>query len=161
MHYTVTIAHAVPMDFLAGFVGRQGEDPPTTYYEAITLTTDATTPHGAAENAWIIGNVDGPEMLPDHLQHHADDVATYRQLRNRSVSVGDLAIIEGEHSRTVLQCAPIGWKERSDVVWTFHEESETVIHAIRNTLKIVPTKQGATTSAAHEARGVQSLRTWK
>ena len=65
----------------------------------------------AADVAWVICNVDSPNDLPTYLREHVETVKKYRERRNRSLSVGDVLILEGQGERIGLAVEIAGHKK--------------------------------------------------
>lgn len=130
--YDVTVAHAVPPNFTYG-LGLPLSLGEPTYYEAMRFATGLLDePKHLLEVAWTIGNVDDPDQLPDHLAIYTADAHRYRELGNRSLSVGDIVVLTNASGSQAWICAPVGW------------------HAIEPP-EVIPTSPRAELSAARNA----------
>lgn len=129
-----TICHAVPPRFGLGAARADEADDPPTYYEALAVRMAAGEPAEVLERVFRLANADGPGELPPDLAGHAADVARYRELGNRSLSVGDVVVLTPDEGRSrAWVCAPLGW------------------HPLDAVPEPVPTPPGATRSAARAA----------
>lgn len=84
-------------------------------FHAHTFVIDADDTDQAADLIWILTNVDSPDHLraehPD-LARYADDVAHYRQRRNRSLSMGDVIVFfHGEKPFGAKAVEGVGFKD--------------------------------------------------
>ena len=140
MRYIVTICHAHPPQFTHGMgINLEGLNGEPTYYEALQIIEEAEEPTEVLEVAFTLGNVDGPEMLPDRLSHLADEVRKYRALGNRSLSVGDVVILTpvstvASERPSAWICASLGWEQLERIP------------------EVVPTPTDSARSAAHLAQ---------
>lgn len=140
-YYHVTIAHAVPPNFTYG-MGHPLSLGEPTYYEAMSLSTSLfEEPEHLLEVVWAIGNVDSPEQLPEAMSAYAADAGRYRELGNRSLSVGDVVVLANASGSTAWICAPVGWE---------HIEVPEVV--------LTPRTIPAPRSAAREAHDVLNAR---
>ena len=109
MRLAVTVLHNVARGSFAGY------DPATAdLRHGHTFQVTADSVDEAGKLLWTLGNVDGPDDLPEHLSSYGNQVWAYRQRMNRSVSVGDVVMVYShDDSRmiAVLVCEPVGWRK--------------------------------------------------
>jgi hypothetical protein len=75
----------------------------------------ATTPEQIAGWAFHVFNADLDDLQPSRGKTDADELdfllaCTYRLLRHRSLSVGDVVAVTTAESTTWLACDPVGWR---------------------------------------------------
>jgi hypothetical protein len=75
-------------------------------------------PQFIAEILWTLCNVDGPEDLHGDWQVYAPQVAEYRRRRNRSLSMGDVVLLEKAWED---QAEPLGALHAVSVGWEMLE----------------------------------------
>lgn len=105
MNFAVIALHNVGADMF------QPYDPATAeLHHAHTFQIIADGPEQAAQVAFEVGNVDPDGAHP----LYANQVREYRTRMNRSLSVGDVLVVEEADQigmvRAVLACEPTGWK---------------------------------------------------
>jgi len=105
----VTVLHNVERNSFFGF------NPETAdLRHAHTFQVVADNVNEAAKLVWILGNVDGPDDLSTHLSLYGPQVWEYRKRMNRSLSVGDVLVLEDldrdDQIVGVMACESVGWK---------------------------------------------------
>lgn len=80
-----------------------------------TFEVVADSVNEAAKLVWTLGNVDGPDDLPVHLSLYGRQVREYRDRMNRSLSVGDVLLMEDLDTEDrqvlgVMACEQVGWR---------------------------------------------------
>lgn len=138
-YYLVTVAHAVPPNFTYGMGFPLSLGDPT-YYEALSWNTSLLdNPKDLLEVVWTIGNADGPDDLPASMRFWQPHTRRYRELGNRSLSVGDVVVLTNASGSQAWICAPVGW-ERIEMP------------------EIVPTPRRSAQSAARQAHDALNAR---
>ena len=111
MNLAVTVLHNVSDRMFTDF------DPSTSkLYHAHTFQVIADGMEQACNLIWELTNVDGPEMLPNHLSLYGNQVREDRSRMNRSLSVGDVLRIEdlGRDGEPLT----LGWRAVASLGWT-------------------------------------------
>jgi len=111
VNLAVTVLHNVARGSFFGFRPDTAD-----LRHAHTFQVVADNVNEAAKLMWLLCNVDGPDDLPAHLSLYAAQVEHYRQRMNRSLSVGDVLVMERLEPEQqfeiagVMACEVVGWK---------------------------------------------------
>lgn len=109
MNLAVTVLHNVVRGSFFGF------DPEIAdLRHGHTFQVIADNVNEAAKLTWMLANIDSADDLPAHLSSYGPQVFKYRERMNRSLSVGDVLVMEDldNHYETVgvMACEMVGWK---------------------------------------------------
>lgn len=106
MNLAVTVLHYVR------YADRDAGD--GDHHHAHTFQVMADNVDLAADVVYTLANVDNEDMLPANLRLYGPQVKHYRERMNRSMTVGDILVMEALSEDTariaaVLGCQPTGW----------------------------------------------------